>query len=672
MWITFCLCCVTLLALLYVPGAFAAKVAGFRAAETVAVAPLISIALFAVLGVVLDLLGLKGTQPVLIASLLCAVTFAAVFFARKLRQKEPPSQMGISWPYVAELSIAVCVCCIAMAVLFLRNIDGADSFLECSDNVFHLNVIQSMLDGASLSVLHITQYAAMDASQSPFSPSGGFYPAGWHILVSMACSAVGTVPAIGENAGAFVFAGVVFPLGMAVLLKTVFPCKKGVAAVGSLAFCACAAFPLAPLDVHQVYPNFAALCCLPGLVAFFVARMDKSKKAVDLLKLVGLLIVPALGCAILHPNAVIAFAMMAVAFLVFYPWANLTEGGSLPTAARVGIPLGIVVVFICVWLGLMDTPLFSGVTSYLWSWTTAPGNALFLTLSFGFVLAIPQVVFAFFVVLGFVLCLLKRETRWLCLALAVFLVVFFFNACGDPVLKKLFAGYFYTDAERTAALAAIAGIPCASFGLYSAVAFLRERSAVLLADRAPSFVGAYVVPGVALLAFCYAAYTPYFPFSEDKTALGYRSHELRENSIVAYRKAFTNEEKLFCNKAKEITGPDALVLNKPQDGSVFSYAICGLNVYFKNYWASGDTENSRLIQAGLSSIGTDAAVKNAVVETGAKYVIVLDRGDEKKVSATGAITDETGWDGFKGLEDNNSFKLVLEDGTRKLYEIVFD
>lgn len=670
MWITFLLCCAALLALLYVPGTFAAKAVGLRNIEAIAVAPLISVALFAILGIAMDVLGLKGPQPVLLASLLFAVGFAVAFFIRKAKLVEPSGYADLSRLDFAELGIAVCVCCIAMAALFLRNIDGADSFLECSDNVFHLNVIQSMLDGASLSMLHITQYAAMDSAQAPFSTSGGFYPAGWHILISMACSMVGSVPAVGENAGAFVFSGVVFALGMGVFLKTVFPGKKGVAAVGSFTFCACAAFPLAPLVVHQVYPNFVGLCCLPGLTALFVARMNESKGPADLFKALGVLVVPVFGCAILHPNAVIAFIVTAVAFLIFYPWSNLVASGSMSVAARVGIPLGLVVAFICVWLGLMDTPLFFSVTSYLWDWTIDPGSALFSALTFGFVLGVPQLVFALFVAAGFVLCLLKSETRWLCLALTVFLGIFFFNACGDPVLKKLFAGYFYTDAERTAALAAIAGVPCAAFGLYSVLNFLKKKSVAFLAGKLPNSVAAFAVPGVVLLAFCYAAYTPCFPSSDNETALGCRTHELRESSIVAFRQAFTNEEKLFCNKTKEITGCDSLILNMPQDGSVFAYAVCGLNVYFKNYCVSGDTANSCLIQAGLSSIASDAEVRNAVIETGAKYVILLDPGDEKKVTATGAYTGSVGWEGFNGLENNSSFKLVLEDGTRKLYEIV--
>lgn len=667
MWITFFVCCMALLALLYVPGMIVSKAVGLQGPESIAIAPLVSVAVFAVLGIVTGLLGLKGVQPVMCSALLIMAVFALVVGVKRKRGILSRGE-GLSCLYVIELGISVLVCSVVMAALFLRNIDGADSFLEFADNVFHLNVIEAMLNGSSLSILHVTQYSGMESSaQTPYSMDGGFYPAGWHILVAMSCYMSSASATIGENAGAFTFSAVVFPVGMSVLLKSVFPDRKGVAAVGSFAYCACAAFPLAPLDVHQIYPNFAAMCVLPGLVAFFVLRMRKIGSAPDLLKTAVLLIIPLLGCAILHPNVFIAFFVVVFSFLLVYPWSGLFPGER--RVVYVLIPVAVSVVFVIGWVAIANTPIFSGVTSFLWEWTISPSEALFSAISFGLVLRIPQFVFALFVVIGFAVCLKRPNSRWLSLSLVLFLVIYFFNACGDPEMKRLFAGYWYTDAERTAALAALMAVPCAAVGLYSFFLAVYRAICGVVAGRVPARVLLPSVAGVVVFVFCLVAYLPYFPFSSNPTALGYRMNELRSSSVVAYRTFFTNAEKTFCDEAKAVVGDD-LVLNMPQDGSQFAYSVCGLNVYYKSYVDDNDSSESKLIRGKLSSIGSNKEVEQLVEASAAKYVIVLDRGDLSKAnSVIWGTPGDPGWEGFKGLDDNSSFKLVLEDGDLKLYEI---
>lgn len=667
MWITFLVCCMALLVLLYVPGSIIAKAVGLRGPEVVAVAPLNSVALFAVLGIVMGLLELKGVQPVLCSSLLLLVVFVLVIILKRRRGIQPKGE-GLSYSYAAELGISIVVCSVVMAALFLRNIDGADSFLEFADNVFHLNVIEAMLNGSSLSILHVTQYSDMEfPAQTPYSADGGFYPAGWHILVAMSCYMSGATATIGENAGAFTFAAVVFPVEMSILLKSVFPDRKGIAAIGSFAYCACAAFPLAPLDVHQIYPNFAAMCVLPGLVAFLILGVRKAGSGTDLFKTAALLIIPLLGCAVLHPNVFIAFFVVVFSFLLVYPWGELFAGERRRLCVL--IPVSASVVFVVGWILVANTPVFSGVTSFLWEWTISPSEALLSAISFGLVLRIPQFVFALFVVIGFIVCLKKPSSRWLSLSLALFLVVYFFNACGDPETKRLFAGYWYTDPERTAALVALMAVPCAAVGLHSLVSLVYRAISKAVSGRVSERVLLPGVAGVIAFVFCLAAYMPYFPFSSDPTALGYRMNELRNSSVVAYRPFFTSAEKAFCDEAKAVVG-DSLVLNMPQDGSQFAYAVCGLNVYYKSYVDDDDSAESKLIRGNLSSIGSNKEVEELVEASTAKYVIVLDRGDLSRAdSAIWGTPGDPGWEGFNGLDDNGSFKLVLENGDLKLYEI---
>lgn len=671
MWLSFVLCCMALLAVLYVPGALASKAAGLSPFEVLVLAPLTSVALYAALGILLDASGLRGLGSLSMGAIACSLLFLALLLIRRYQNKRQASRARVDRGVVVELAVSVCVCSVAMAYLYVKALGGADSFLECSDNAFHLNQIKAMLDGGSLSLLHAGQYSAMSyAAQAPFSISGSFYPAGWHILVALACSLTGAPATVGENAGAFVFAGIVFSSGMALLLKSVFPSKRGVAAVGSFALCSCAAFPLSPLVVHQIYPNFAALCALPGLMAFIVMRMDEACGKTDLAKTVALLLVPLFGCAALHPNVVIALLVMSVSMLVLYPWGRLSRSSKPGFVHRISIPFAIVVVFICGWAVSIDTPIFSGVTSYLWSWTIPPVDAFVRALSFGFVLGIPQLVFAVFVALGFLVCAKERRSRWVCLSLIAFLVIFFFNACGTPEVKKIFAGYWYTDAERTAALVALAAIPCAAVGLFTLLDYSWRKTSVVVAKKGSTPLLQYAMSCAIVVCFCVVAYMPYFPFSGSPTAIGFRRIELHDGSVAGQRTVFTEEEKEFCDKARVIAGDD-LVLNVPQDGSMFSYSVCGLNVYYKSFVSSEDSSDSQLIRTQLSSYENNDAVRKAVAAAGARFVIVLDKGDPERVDfhLWGDYNDY-GWEGFRGLDGNSSFRLVLEDGTRRLYEIV--
>ena len=670
MWTTFLLCCVALLILLYAPGAVISRAVGLSAFEVAVLAPLVSVFLCAVLGIFLDLAGLKGTYPVLCGILAVTLLFALMLFARA-GGRSGFKQWRINRECAIEVAISVLVCIVSMIFLFVRAIGDPSSFLEFADNAFHLNVIKAMVDGGSLSVFHVTQYSAMpSADQAPYSIDGAFYPAGWHILVAMVCSATGAPVSVGENAGAMVFAGFVFPVGMSLLLKSIFPGRRGIAAIGSLAFCACAAFPFAPLVVHQIYPNFAALCSLPGLIAFFAMRINGACGVSDMVKAIALLLVPLFGCAILHPNAVIAFFVMAVSLLVLYPWGRLVADGKFHVAVRALIPLATVAVFACGWFFLMDAAIFSSVTSFLWEWTVSPADAFIKAVSFGFVLGIPQVPFAIFVAVGFVVCARDSRSRWLCLALVAFLAIFFFNACGDPGIKRLFAGYWYTDAERTAAVAALAAVPCASVGLYSLVECVQRRTLCIVDARKHGFVFSAAMSCIAMVLFCAVSYMTYFPFSENPTAIGFRRYELHYASAADCKSFFTKDEIEFCDKVKGIVGDD-LVLNMPQDGSLFAYSICDLNVYYKSYVADDDSASSQLVRGRLSACKDDETAKNAVEATNSRFVMLLDRGDEAKAnSALWGDFSDLGWEGFKNLDGNDSFRLVLEDGARKLYEIV--
>ena len=157
------------------------------------------------------------------------------------------------------------------------------------------------------------------------------------------------------------------------------------------------------------------------------------------------------------------------------------------------------------------------------------------------------------------------------------------------------------------------------------------------------------------------------------------------------------------------------MINQPNDGSVFSYALDGLDVMYRrmrDYGGSGETDGSKLIRLHLDEITTNEEVRHAVEETGAEYVLQLDNPaytdyplgmqevpadpgkqhfenkdvdpakpldlrDYRKLHGQDTyylfsyVPDE--WAGIDAVNDETpGFELVLREGDMRLYRIVLD
>ena len=154
---------------------------------------------------------------------------------------------------------------------------------------------------------------------------------------------------------------------------------------------------------------------------------------------------------------------------------------------------------------------------------------------------------------------------------------------------------------------------------------------------------------------------------------------MAEKNDGSRRMGYDDEKIAFVERALEVTGPDAVVLNQPYDGSVYAYGVNGMNVYWRymsGYGASDEdgleTEASRILRtrlvAGLA--GTDPLARQAIEESGAEYVLVLDRDQEEMAAAFKPYVDAD-WAGFLALDDSNpGVEVVLAEGDMRLYRIV--
>ena len=214
MWITFAMVCLTCL-LLFVPGFLLLRLLNLTGIGLFSGAVAISGLIFVALGIVFDSAGLLGPCPMMCAYLVITVfeILLLISFRKKGlidKRKETLSSLIKGWSLDFAFVYVVCGLLI-MGLLFVKNLDGADSFLAFADNVTHLSFIANMMDGGSFSTLKMSQYNHLSAEQIPFLENEAYYPGAWHIVAAMAGSVFDASPALVENAVNYVFVAVVFP-----------------------------------------------------------------------------------------------------------------------------------------------------------------------------------------------------------------------------------------------------------------------------------------------------------------------------------------------------------------------------------------------------------------------------------------------------------------------------
>ena len=80
----------------------------------------------------------------------------------------------------------------------------------------------------------------------------------------------------------------------------------------------------------------------------------------------------------------------------------------------------------------------------------------------------------------------------------------------------------------------------------------------------------------------------------------------------------------FLKNVEAITGTHNLVINDPNDGSIYAYGLDNINTYYRRFFVPINNDTSDLIRTRLADISFDGQVKDAVKSINAKYVLVLD------------------------------------------------
>lgn len=721
MWRQFALAVVVVLVLCYVPGYLFSRALGTKRTTSLVVAPLISVCLIGFSGIAIYPLGLRGVTPLLGGvGLFILIAAGLAYLIQKIRPTqenqshanlgEKDSLNGVFLLVTAGISTAI------FFVIFHKAIRNPSWFLQSADNYAHLAYITRSVQSGIYSMLHAAFYTgARPEFQTPFFDEG-FYPTLFHSFAAVTAAITGLNEALTENVVWFVFVAVIYPVGVCALLQTIGKKNLVASVLTSFVVFAQLAFPLRMVTVHAVFPNVAGFCLVPTVVAVFILSFNEKTSCKEVctsthsvqkfsvnVHTLCLCFMGIIALALVHPSADFLWAIFVLPFVLcnllpsFVQYLSKKFELTKPKRIILLICLECVILgsAIGMWNIVLNSSFMAPTVNFLWEIYVDPIKSIITVLNFGLLMNMPQILFAVAFWIGFVSCILNKNYRWLILAFLMTAVIYVASLSEILPIKRFFSGFWYTDPERTAAMVAIAAVPVAIIGMETAITLLfdlikhgiktvkegnkgeknnSENSACTISasgDQATCKPCMFiknsgilmciiaVLWGCALLSPWDLASLPRRERSELRWGIIWLNEVFEPRDHTTYKAS----EDEFVKKALQIVGND-LVVNNPYDGSLVLNSLYGMNIFYRAKVESEELPQSVIIRTKLNEVATNPEVQQAVRETGARYVLLLD------LENPALLGDQSYF--FSGLQITDKdpgFELVLREGPYRLYRI---
>lgn len=675
---------------LLVPGFFFFRALGFRWAVALPLAPVWFCSLLPLvclahrfLGVACTWVGVMAPIVLIPAVLLLVRIVATKVGVRGLRFLGGSNAVAGSgalkeWGILAAYAV---VGVAATLWIFVLSLDGADSFVQEYDNVYHLASIRSFLDSGDWSCFSPAFYPESQSEVNPL-PYSSFYPATWHAFCVMVIDALGVPVALSVNVVNSLFSSLVFPLGMYLLLTKVFASDAKLLLCGLVCSFAFASFPWQIMAWGPIFPNMAAYCLVPAAIFLFMEAVgDRMRFGLRISAIVSF-VLGFVGIVLLQPNTVFTAAVFLVPYCCYTIYTRVRERYGSADAffdkrAFAGVCLFLVFAA-AVWVVAFKLPMFSATVNFSWASFTGRFQALVDVLVLSLSTSKPaSIALAVLVIVGAVHSIRDKRFLWLVFSHVLMCALYVLSASTNGFLKQLLTGFWYTDPMRLSANIVFTGIPLACLGLRSVSAFFGGLLAKWYAGGMPSRRGSKVGALVVVLVVAAMVYSPNFQIygiAKVETGIGYVRNFLEGLYSASEPNVLDPEERDFLEEVAEVVSDDDLILNEPNDGSAFAYSIYDMNVYYRamdGYGNANESDSSRLIRTELDRIAEDPAVAEAVENVGAMYVLQLDQADYDRQSKYLFSYYPDIWQGIDGVDDSTpGFEAVLSEGDMRLYRIV--
>lgn len=679
MWLGFIVAVLSGALLLCIPGYLAFSVFSISRISRIVLAPLFSVAAYCSFAVLFSATGLRSSAAVyfVLAVFVALILLLVSNLFGRTRGLNSACRIEGELPIFA---IYLLVGVVVGGIAFATCCKDPGSIAETYDNVFHFSLLRSYVDTGDWSPFAASSYlGAID--DAPFSDKG-YYPACWHIIASMIVDFSGVEVAISANATNYLFSSLVFPMGMFLLMSLLFRGDRRVIAAGAVALVGSVSYPWILLFVWPLYPNALSLALVPSALASFVMSVG-TDRVIPMRAAGASAFVLSLYCSVYaQPNSVFTCAVFLIPFCIWRSIVAARSAEGRSSIARIlrRMPFLAGFVFFAVaaflWIAAYNAPFLQGVVQYHWDPVMTKMGAIASSLDLSFVESGSKPVLALLVIAGAIFSLCHRRYLWIVFAYAFACLIFILAASfNEEFIKHFFAGFWYTDPYRVAAMASIFAIPLSALGIEvlcrGSIRFFKRLSnetKVQFFERA-NCIAVLLVVVVCLL-------NPYsIPFVAASGISSFWS--VMNTGMVMHDMehawVYDSEEMSFVEDVKSLVPKDALIINQPFDGSVFAYSVNGLNVYYRSvsgYGENRENESSKIIRHGLSSLQNDAVVRDAVEAIGAEYVLILDR-DLGELEESYPTYVQGDWGGVDSITDvNPCFEVVLSRGEMVLYRIV--
>lgn len=679
MWAAFFISSLFLMFLLEVPGFAFSRLMCFSRIDSLLAAPLFSIALLEIISIIYSKLGFYASWVSLsLPCLLLALIFLLIASFSRSRNTDvaKPSSGHSNW---LILFLYIGIAFVIATKTYVLPLDGPSSFIQDSDNSFHLAVIRSFIDSGDYSTVNVGIYHDV-MSSSIISVASGFYPAAWHLLAALIASFSGQDVAFATNVTNYVMLVFILPSSVFLFLKTVFKEERGVVIAGALVLFAFNSFPWGTLISVSgpLFPNTLGLMLVPACAAIFISTIGTCAKRFSL-NYVAAFLLGVLSLCFSHPNAIFTMAVLLAPFVVlrFSRWyvvkqKNVDSDMSLSVRlTSLAIPALLILV---IWIVCFINPALSNTVSFTWGVTASHLQAIINVLALSFRLPAGNYLLALFVAIGFFALLRNKESSWLCFSYIFAAIIYIIGASSSGFLKHFLAGFWYTDPYRLGACASLMAIPLAAVGL-EAVYSLALRVFNRLGYEPWAKISACFVCLIITMCALYVNDFNLPGFGRVYTGLGdYHNCSTLANDSKRDN-LFDPKERVFCKRVAEfLEKDDSLIYNNADDGSAFAYPLYGLNLLYRRSAAEmlgNETSDNQTLRLHLDKLATNEDVQRILKENCIKYILDLDYGGEVNNERCyyGYYTWDK-WQGINSIEDSTpGLKLLMSEDDMRLYEI---
>lgn len=528
-----------------------------------------------------------------------------------VRQASTPKATGWSATRTADIAVWAAMLvggCFGTAIV-LTAINDLTRIQQDWDATFH---------GMALQLIHelgTTNLYDLGEVLRPHDPASYYYPAAWHALTEFGLYLPGIgVPRLLNVAIALI--PFVLVLGIGGLVRM----WSGSA---PLAITTCLILPWASAPYDNLWrgplvPYAYGLALLaPMCVLMLKQYVDRNVAGAAVIG------ISAAALVSVHPT----MAIMAVLFmlaLTTHRWVMLrgrsaaSDTVSLLLAAIVSLPF-------CLPGLLAARRVTSTAGAMNWPAHLTPREATYQLFTDSYWYREPSFVLGLLGLVSLVIGwpLLKRWIGWGLIATA-FGVMFIVSTTVDGHNVEQITSPWWNDSYRMIAIAWMMAPVVVACGIVMAARYGGRflATAAARSERAQNWSaeklrwGAQAVVAALLLGTVFVA-----------TDVGrYRANADSMSHIWEYGVFVDDDERAAYDALAEQLGPDARVLNDPNDGSPWMYTLDGVNVVFR-YRLSGQqrpfmSENELAVLDSLNQIETNEAVQKAVQEMGITHVVL--------------------------------------------------